>query len=74
MKLIRNTNISTYSSIISQETEEGEISSEVQAKAAAKQVSLSTKFLMLWTMGSFTNLTLLDCNMFPPFYIRMETV
>ncbi|MCO5576063.1 hypothetical protein L7F22_029870 [Adiantum nelumboides] len=40
MKLIRNTNISTYSSIISQEKEEGEISSEVQAKAAAKQVSI----------------------------------
>ncbi|MCO5560197.1 hypothetical protein L7F22_013806 [Adiantum nelumboides] len=38
MKLIQNTNISTYSSIISQEKEEGEISSEVQAKAAAKQI------------------------------------
>ncbi|KAH7365103.1 hypothetical protein KP509_18G009100 [Ceratopteris richardii] len=38
MKLIRKTNIATYSSIISAEKDEGEISSEAQAKAAAKKI------------------------------------
>ena len=38
MKTIRKANISTYSSIISHEKIEGEIDSEGQAKAAAKQV------------------------------------
>lgn len=37
MKLIRKTNMKTYSSILSQEEEDCEIGSEVQAKAAAKQ-------------------------------------
>ena len=42
MKTIRKTNISTYSSIISNETKEGEIGSEDEAKAAAKQASTSS--------------------------------
>jgi hypothetical protein len=49
MKVIRKTNVSTYSSIMSKEKKDGEISSEVQAKAAAKQVRTSLLYKLKYS-------------------------